>query len=117
MLCELGLKSATAAAYNRALMRAPHAALAQHPLLAVIALTLVFRFWLSAAFPLTGDEAYFLYWGVNPDLGFYDHPPMVGWLLGLLLKASSSEWVLRLPATLLPALIAGLLYFALRKHD
>jgi len=36
---------------------------------------------LSAAVPFTGDEAYFTYWGVYADLGYYDHPPMIGWLL------------------------------------
>ena len=103
-------------AYNRALMRALFAALERHPLTLAVALTLAFRFWLSAAFPITGDEAYFIYWGANPALGFYDHPPMVGWLLALLLNVSSAEWFLRLPATLAPAIVAGALYFALRDH-
>lgn len=95
-------------------MRAPYAALQRHPLVVVVALTLAFRFWLAAVFPITGDEAYFIYWGANPDWGFYDHPPMVGWLLALLLQASSAEWVLRLPAILAPAIIAIALYFGLR---
>jgi len=29
---------------------------------ALLVLTLVFRFWLAAAFPITGDEAYFIWW-------------------------------------------------------
>lgn len=73
---------------------------------ALVALTLAFRLWLSAVFPMTGDEAYFVWWGVDPGLGFYDHPPMVGWLLALALRVSWSEWVLRLPATVLPAIVA-----------
>ncbi|MBI4293860.1 MAG: glycosyltransferase family 39 protein [Betaproteobacteria bacterium] len=97
-------------------MRAPYAALQRHPLFVVVALTLAFRFWLAAVFPITGDEAYFIYWGANPDWGFYDHPPMVGWLLALLLQASSAEWVLRLPAILAPAIIAGALYLGLRDR-
>ena len=68
--------------------------------------TLAFRFWLSAALPLTGDEAYFLLWGRHPDLGFYDHPPMVGWILALILPFSDAEWAVRLPSTLLPAALA-----------
>ena len=51
---------------------------------------------------MTGDEAYFVLWGRHPDLGFYDHPPMVGWLLALILRWSDAEWALRLPVTLLP---------------
>src|SRR5262249_32779761 len=71
-------------------------------LLAAGALILAFRLWLSAAVPFTGDEAYFTYWGVYPDFGYYDHPPMIGWLLYLLLKVSHATWALRLPVTLLP---------------
>ncbi|MEO8203061.1 MAG: glycosyltransferase family 39 protein [Betaproteobacteria bacterium] len=68
--------------------------------------TLVFRLWLSVAMPLTGDEAYFLVWGERPDIGYYDHPPMVGWMLAVLARLSNAEWVLRLPATLLPVVLA-----------
>ena len=86
-------------------------------LVPVAALILAFRFWLSSAFPVTGDEAYFIYWGVAPDLGFYDHPPMVGWILNALLRVSAEPWVLRLPSTLLPALIAAGIFFSLRRLD
>lgn len=34
--------------------------------------------------PLTGDEAYFIYWAENINIGFYDHPPMIGWLIYLM---------------------------------
>jgi hypothetical protein len=34
--------------------------------------------------PLTGDEAYFIVWGQDLSLGYYDHPPAVGWVLYLL---------------------------------
>jgi hypothetical protein len=71
-----------------------------------LALTLAFKFWLARVLPMTGDEAYFIYWGVYPDAGFYDHPPMVGWVLALLLQLSRTEWVLRLPVIVLPALMA-----------
>ena len=71
-----------------------------------IALTLVFRFWLAAVTPITGDEAYFIWWGWRPDWGFYDHPPMIGWWLAALLTVSDSEWWLRLPVVLQPAILA-----------
>ncbi len=73
---------------------------------ALLALTLLFRFWLAVALPITGDEAYFIWWGQIPDWGFYDHPPMIGWWLAALLKVSDAEWWLRLPAILLPAVMA-----------
>jgi len=54
---------------------------------------------------------------VFPDYGYYDHPPMIGWLLALLLKLSRAEWVLRLPVTLLPFALAAGIYFVLRRLD
>lgn len=72
----------------------------------LLAVTLAFRFWLAAVMPITGDEAYFIDWGRNPDWGFYDHPPMIGWWLAALLAVSDAEWWLRLPVTLQPALLA-----------
>jgi len=82
-----------------------------------LALTLAFKFWLAVTLPMTGDEAYFIYWGVHPDYGFYDHPPMVGWILALLLQLSRAEWVLRLPVILLPALVALAMLRFLRQED
>lgn len=72
----------------------------------LLLVTLAFRGWLSAVLPITGDEAYFIWWGQIPDWGFYDHPPMIGWWLAALLKVSHSEWWLRLPITLQPAVLA-----------
>ena len=86
-------------------------------LFALVAVTVAFKFWLSAVFPVTGDEAYFIYWGVNPALGYYDHPPMVGWWLALLYRISDVPWLLRLPVTLLPAAMSLGLYAALRRYD
>jgi hypothetical protein len=79
-----------------------------------IAATLVFRVWAAWWLPITGDEAYFIYWGEAPDLGYYDHPPMVGWLLAALLHIDHAKLVLRLPAILLPALIALGMAWAVR---
>ena len=66
----------------------------------------VFRLWLAAVLPMTGDEAYFVFWGEHPAGGYYDHPPMVGWWLTGLLEFSRAEWVLRLHAVLLPFVLA-----------
>jgi 4-amino-4-deoxy-L-arabinose transferase-like glycosyltransferase len=82
---------------------------------ALLVLTLVFRFWLAAVFPITGDEAYFIWWGWKPDWGFYDHPPMIGWWLAALLQINDAEWWLRLPVVLQPALLALAVYWALPR--
>ena len=75
--------------------------------------TLLFRLWLAAALPVTADEAYFILWGRTPALGYYDHPPMVGWLLAPLAALSEAPWLLRLPAVLLPPAVALMLHAAL----
>jgi len=73
---------------------------------AALAVATLFRAWLSWTLPFTGDEAYFYFWGKNPDWGFYDHPPMVGWWLGALAAVSEHPAVLRLPALLVPVGVA-----------
>lgn len=77
---------------------------------------LVFRLWFSVALPMTGDEAYFVLWGEHPAGGYYDHPPMVGWWLSALLAISRAEWVLRLPALLLPLILAGGAWWLVRPQ-
>jgi 4-amino-4-deoxy-L-arabinose transferase-like glycosyltransferase len=77
---------------------------------------LVFRFWFAAVLPMTGDEAYFVLWGEHPAGGYYDHPPMVGWWLTGLLAVSRAEWVLRLPAVLLPLILASGAWWLVRPH-
>jgi hypothetical protein len=72
----------------------------------VLVATTALRTWLAIALPFTGDEAYFHQWGLNPDWGFYDHPPMVGWWLAALARISDHPAVLRLPALLAPPLMA-----------
>lgn len=48
--------------------------------LLVIAPMLV-RLWLASAIPLTEDEAYYRLWALAPALSYYDHPPMVAWMM------------------------------------
>ena len=90
---------------------------AQRWMIFAISATLVARFWLAYVTPISGDEAYFVLWGRNPDFGFYDHPPMVGWILSLLLSVGDHPIWLRLPVILLPAAISALIYSLLRPTD
>jgi 4-amino-4-deoxy-L-arabinose transferase-like glycosyltransferase len=79
-----------------------------------LAVTLAYRFWLAAAAPVTADEAYFILWGRSPALGYYDHPPLLGWLLAPLAALTDAPWALRLPAVLVPVLAALMVRAALR---
>jgi 4-amino-4-deoxy-L-arabinose transferase-like glycosyltransferase len=82
---------------------------------ALLLVTLVFRGWLAAVFPISGDEAYFIWWGWKPDWGFYDHPPMIGWWLAALSKLGDAEIWFRVPALVQPALLSLAVYWALPR--
>ena len=72
----------------------------------LLAATLAVKLVLAAAVPVLGDEAYFFLWGANPALGYYDHPPLVGWILAGLMRAGHALVWLRLPSVLLSTLMA-----------
>lgn len=84
----------------------PAARSARRMFYAALAGTLILRLLFAAVLPMTGDEAYFVVWGMHPALGYYDHPPMVGWWLTALLALGKAEWWLRMPAILLSAFTA-----------
>ena len=83
------------------------------------ALLVVFliRLFMSAWLPMTGDEAYFIVWGKNLDYGYYDHTPMVGWLLSLFLSISDATWWLRLPSVVLPIILSYSIYRLLKNRQ
>ena len=87
-------------------------------LLAAGLASLALRLWLSLSFPITGDEAFFYWWGVYPDWGYYDHPPMVGWLISLMRwLLGDTLWAIRLPVVLLPLVLGAVLGWALAPLD
>lgn len=49
----------------------------------LLAALVLYRSWVLWAVPppLDLEETYYLYWSVQPDLGYYSKPPMVAWLL------------------------------------
>jgi len=83
----------------------------------VLLATLAIKFVLAWIIPMSGDEAYFIVWANHLDFGYYDHPPMVGWLLHLLLYFGNQEVLLRLPAILLTSLIGLGIYRLIEPHD
>lgn len=87
-------------------------------LLGVGLLSLALRAWIALTFPVTGDEAFFYWWGVYPDWGYSDHPPMVGWLIALM-RATLGDTLgaIRLPIVLLPLALGAALWWALHPLD
>jgi len=50
-------------------------------LLAAILGTTLARLWLAGSLGLTDDEAYYRLWALAPAMSYFDHPPMVGWMI------------------------------------
>jgi 4-amino-4-deoxy-L-arabinose transferase-like glycosyltransferase len=74
---------------------------------------LAWRAWISAALPLTGDEALFYWWARFLDYGYYDHPPMVAWWIAAMRPLfGDAAWAIRLPATLLPLGVGWAMWWA-----
>jgi 4-amino-4-deoxy-L-arabinose transferase-like glycosyltransferase len=82
-----------------------------------LTITLIIKLYLAYIVPITGDEAEYVYWGQHLAWGYYDHPPMVGWLLYPFALIGSSNIWLRLPQILLSTLIGYLIYRGLRGYD
>lgn len=83
-------------------------------ILAVVLLAKVLLAWLV---PVTGDEAYFYIWGLFPDYGYYDHPPMAGWWFALVMWFTEHPVALRSLAILASVLPALGVYALFRRHD
>ena len=76
----------------------------ERTVLGIVLAGLAVRLVLAALVPVTQDEAYYADWGRHLQLGYLDHPPLVGWLLaGPVLLLGSSPLAVRLPAILLQA--------------
>lgn len=56
----------------------------------------LFKIVILTLLPLTGDEAYFIKWAKYPSFGYYDHPPMVGWVIYALSFINDSHIFFRL---------------------
>jgi len=85
--------------------------------LALVILTcLAVKSLIAWRFPLLGDEAYFALCGKYLSWGYYDHPPMIAWLLHGVLYFGRSPLLLRfLPVSLSTAMGAGI-YALLRPY-
>ena len=68
--------------------------------------------------PIVADEAYFVGWGSQLSAGYYDHPPLTGWISWFLTRFSESGYVHRFFSFLLGILSTYLIYrFVRQKHD
>lgn len=49
----------------------------------IVALLSLPRLIFSARYGLIGDEAYYAVWSFDPGFGYFDHPPMIAWVIWL----------------------------------
>lgn len=80
-------------------------------LLLLIAVFTVIRLAVSPSFGLGVDEAHYFLYAKYLDIGYVDHPPLIGWFHALFYYLfGTSEFLVRLPAVILFALTTYLLY-------
>lgn len=54
----------------------------------------------NAYLPIHPDEAYYWFWSQRPELGYFDHPPMIAYLIKLTTLFSDQVFFIRLVAIL-----------------
>ncbi len=80
-------------------------------------LSLLAKVLLSLFIPLTLDEYYYFLWGQYPSLSYFDHPPMVGWLMILSQPlAGLHESLIRLPFLVMTHATLGVWLLILKDH-
>jgi len=82
-----------------------------------VAVCFVLKLLFAWIIPVVGDEAYFTIWGSYPALGYYDHPPMAGWLMSGMLFLSEHPLVIRMPAVMSITLTAVIIHLVLQRWD
>ena len=81
------------------------------------AIFIIIKLVLIFSIPLLDDEAYFITWGKSFELGYYDHPPMVGWVIWAFSFISDSHLFLRFIPFTLSLIISALIYKLLKQSE
>ncbi|WP_455218194.1 ArnT family glycosyltransferase [Kaarinaea lacus] len=81
----------------------------------LLSLFVLIKLSLIFIIPFTGDEAYFTTWANDLSLGYYDHPPMVGWGIYLLSQVSDHYYFYRL-FSFLTSIIAAMIVYQLSRE-
>ncbi len=80
--------------------------LPRRALLYYLLFLLAFRIFLAAVVPMTTDEAYHIEWARHLDWCYYDHPPMVAWLMRPFIVLFGENNV----SVRAPGILAGILF-------
>lgn len=76
--------------------------------------SLVIKFLLAAILPLAADEAYYWIWSHHLQLSYFDHPPMIAYLLKLSQFSENWGYLIRWPIVLLGHATIVIWYFILK---
>jgi 4-amino-4-deoxy-L-arabinose transferase-like glycosyltransferase len=86
--------------------------------LGVAFVLILFRLWLAVLdrTELSTDEAQYWYFGQELSFGAYSKPPLIGWIIKLSTDLlGQTVWAVRLPAVLIHAATAAVIYFLARR--
>jgi Dolichyl-phosphate-mannose-protein mannosyltransferase len=81
----------------------------------LVATATVVRFVSMASVPLGNGEAYYFTWSRFPSLSYYDHPPLIAWLVRLTTAFGASPAAVRL-GPILASGAFGLLFYRLAER-
>ena len=68
----------------------------KRPVIVFFIATILFNLLYNMTLPLHFDEAYYWVWSKHPQLSYFDHPPMIAWLIKLATISADDEWLIRL---------------------
>jgi len=80
-------------------------------LMAVIAISFIFNLFYNAWLPIHADEAYYWTWAKTLELGYFDHPPLIAYMIHLTTLFSDHVFFIRLVAIIT---VFGSLYYLVR---
>lgn len=85
----------------------------------LLIITLFCKFIFAIQFPIFADEAYYAIWALKPQLSYFDHPGMVGWLINISKKIfiSNSALTLRFPFLVLSFLTEIIWVLLFKKQN
>jgi 4-amino-4-deoxy-L-arabinose transferase-like glycosyltransferase len=81
----------------------------------ILCCVIVINMLYNTLLPLHPDEAYYWVWSKNLQLSYFDHPPMVAYLIRLFTLFSDSEWTIRLVSVTAISAAAWMIYLLARK--
>jgi 4-amino-4-deoxy-L-arabinose transferase-like glycosyltransferase len=79
--------------------------------------TVLLKGTLAILVPITSDEAYVALWGKYLGASYYGHPPLAGWLQGLVRLGGNHPLAVRLPAVVLSSLAAAILFHYVHRRS